>query len=188
MRLAGQHVLIATMMPADRGAPGWEHAVVYAIDAQSGREVARRVLPDPVPVAAMVIEGSTLHVVATRKGEAVYWYGLSTGDLAARHRRVVSVSGPRHDDVLDAWATPEGALWLELDAIVDSEVPAQAGGPPEGHTRPDGHLVGHAFADVDGELAEPLYDPTALEVPPHGSGACARGADLYATVPGRWSP
>ena len=51
VRVVGQNVLVATMMPRDASAPGWEHAVVYAIDARTGVEVARRVLPDPVPVA-----------------------------------------------------------------------------------------------------------------------------------------
>src|ERR1700733_10369455 len=66
VRVVGQNVLVATMMPRDAGAPGWEPAVFYAIHARPGAEVPRRVLPDPVPVAAMVVESGVVHVVATR--------------------------------------------------------------------------------------------------------------------------
>ena len=37
VRVAGEHVVVATMMPRDPSAPGWEHAVVYALDARTGR-------------------------------------------------------------------------------------------------------------------------------------------------------
>src|SRR5580698_4988395 len=111
VRVTAQNVLVATMMPRDATAPGWEHAVVYAIDARTGSEVARRVLPDPVPVAAMVVEAGVLDVVATRKGEPIFWYGLSVADLTPCHRRIVAVDEP-HEDVLDAWASPDGGLWL----------------------------------------------------------------------------
>src|SRR5580658_3821839 len=67
VRVVGSTVIVATMMPRDSNA-GWEHAVVYVLDAVSGAEVARRVLPDPVPVAAMAVFGGVVHIVATRKG------------------------------------------------------------------------------------------------------------------------
>ena len=61
------------MMPRDSKAPRWEHAVVYVLDARTGIEIARRVLPDPVPVGAMVVEDGVVHVISTRKGEPVFW-------------------------------------------------------------------------------------------------------------------
>src|SRR5580698_2344101 len=56
VRVVGSTVVVATMMPRDSNAPGWEHAVIYVLDAVSGVEVARRVLPDAVPVAAMAVD------------------------------------------------------------------------------------------------------------------------------------
>ena len=135
MRIVGQNVIVATMMPRDASAPGWEHAAVYAIDARTGVEVARRVLPDPVPVAAMVIEAGVLHVVATRRGEPIFWYALSPADLVPRHRRTLSLAAG-HDDVLEAWAAPEGGLWLELEAATGTD--AQQ------------HALAYAFADGGG--------------------------------------
>src|ERR1700738_3262220 len=118
-RVIGQNVVVASMMPRDANAPGWEHAVVYALDARTGVEVARRVLPDPVPIAAMVVEAGLVHVVATRKGEPILWYALSPVDLVPQHRRIVTLAAStRHEDVLDAWAAPDGGLWLELDVTI----------------------------------------------------------------------
>ncbi len=62
-----------------------------------------------------------MHVVATRKGEPIFWYALSLLDLAPRHRNVVATAGIRHDDVLDAWAAPDGGLWLELEASTGTD-------------------------------------------------------------------
>jgi hypothetical protein len=173
VRVAAQNVLVATMMPRDAAAPGWEHAVVYAIDARTGSEVARRVLPDPVPVAAMVVEAGVLHVVATRKGEPIFWYGLSVADLTPCHRRIVAVDEP-HEDVLDAWASPDGGLWLELDTLAGA----------------DGrHALAHAFADSNGARAVFTYEEGAgVEGGPLARDACAGGLELFAPVPGKWMP
>src|SRR5579859_4117917 len=57
VRVVGEYVIVATMPPDDPAASGWEHAVLYALEIANGRECARRVLPDPVPIAAMVIGG-----------------------------------------------------------------------------------------------------------------------------------
>src|SRR5580692_9790265 len=116
VRVAGTIVIVATMMPRDPQAARWEHAVLYALDAHTGIEIARRVLPDPVPVAAMVVEDGVVHVVSTRSGEPIFWYALTPAELVPCHRRIVALAdGVQHDDVLDAWATPDGGLWLELD-------------------------------------------------------------------------
>jgi hypothetical protein len=176
VRIVGSNVLIATMAPRDASAPGWEHAVIYAIDARTGVEVARRVLPDPVPVAAMVIEGGILHLVATRRGEPIFWYALRPADLVPRHRRIVALGADaRHDDVLEAWASPDGGLWLELDAVF-------GGGVRRASL--------YAFADPAGT------DPAACahqdEVEGEGAvaarDACAGGHELFVPVDGRWSP
>jgi hypothetical protein len=175
VRIAGANVLVATMMPPDANAPGWEHAVVYAIDARTGVEVARRVLPDPVPVAAMVVDAGVLHVVSTRRGEPVFWYALSPADLVPRHRRIVSlVPGARHDDVLEAWASPDGGLWLELDGALGPAAP---------------HAVVYAFVDAEG--GAPASCARQDEIP-EGDGAsardaCAGGHELFAPVDGRWT-
>src|ERR1019366_3257304 len=118
VRVASSTVIVATMMPRDPKAPRWEHAVVYVLDAATGIEIARRVLPDPVPVAAMVVEDGVVHVISTRKGEPIFWYALTATDLVPNHRRIVTVAdGVDHDDVLDAWATPDGGLWLEFETL-----------------------------------------------------------------------
>src|SRR5947209_4076338 len=54
VRIAGTCVYVATMAPVDDAAPGWEHATIYAIDVETGRVLASRALPDPMPVAAMI--------------------------------------------------------------------------------------------------------------------------------------
>ncbi|MGO9838395.1 MAG: hypothetical protein ACLP1X_29800 [Polyangiaceae bacterium] len=175
VRVVGSTVVVATMMPRDSSAPGWEHAIIYVLDALSGVEIARRVLPDPVPVAAMAFDGGTIHVVATRRGEPVFWYALSPMELAPRHRRVVGIGDDlRHEDVLDAWATPDGGLWLELDATLG----------PEGaraHT--------YSFVDPDGGPAVTrLNDEHAAAAnPPLARDACAGGHELFVPLDGRWS-
>lgn len=175
VRVAGHNVLVATMMPRDATAPGWEHAVVYAIDARTGVEVARRVLPDPVPVAAMVVDAGVLHVVATRRGEPIFWYALSPADLVPRHRRIVAFpQGARHDDVLEAWATPDGGLWLELDAAMGADAR---------------HALVYAFADGAGEGPASFSHQDAVEDESAATArdACAGGHELFAPVDGRWS-
>jgi hypothetical protein len=175
VRVAGPSVVVATMMPRDANAAGWEHAVVYALDPRTGVEIARRVLPDPVPVAAIAIEAGLVHVVATRKGEPIFWYALSPVDLVPQHRRIVGLAAAtRHDDVLDAWAAPDGGLWLELDASIGAEsrralayVFADAGGA----TR---EVCAHD-ADLAGDGAAPARD------------ACAGGNELFAPLGGRWT-
>jgi hypothetical protein len=173
VRVVGQNIVVATMMPRDLEAPGWEHAVLYALDARTGVEVARRVLPDPVPVAAMVVESGTLHVVATRKGEPIFWYALTPAALVPKHRRIVRVAGRGHDDVLDAWAAPDGGLWLELDAA----------------TGADGrHALTYAFA-VPEDLAPAACvhgDDVIAEGGTLARDACAGGHELFAPVEGRW--
>src|SRR5215472_2311742 len=114
VRIAGGRVFVATAEPSDPDAPGWEHAVIFALDAGRGRPTAVRALPDPVPVAAMVLESDSVHVVATRPGEPIFWYALRTGDLLPQHRRTISLVEERAD-VLDAWASSDGGLWLEVE-------------------------------------------------------------------------
>jgi hypothetical protein len=175
VRVVEHAVVVATMMPRDAEAPGWEHAIVYALDARTGVEIARRVLPDPVPVGAIVVEGGLVHVVATRRGEPIYWYALSASDLAPHHRRVVHLTaGAQHDDVLDAWAGPDGSLWLELDVTA---------GPEARHT------LAYLFADAAGHTREVSVHEELVT----GDGAapardaCAGGHELFAPVDGRWS-
>jgi|HubBroStandDraft_6_1064221.scaffolds.fasta_scaffold75866_1 hypothetical protein len=174
VRVVGSTVVVATMMPRDSNAPGWEHAVIYVLDAASGGEVARRVLPDAVPVAAMAVDSGIVHVVATRKGEPIFWYALSPAELVPVHRRMVAIGDAvTHDDVLDAWATADGGLWLELDAtLLESGVRA--------HT--------YAFAPHDGGPAVTCLNdehPTAAN-PPLARDACAGDRDLFVPLDGRW--
>jgi outer membrane protein assembly factor BamB len=175
VRVAGTTVLVATMMPRDPKAPRWEHAVVYVLDAHTGIEIARRVLPDPVPVAAMVVDDGIVHVVSTRKGEPIFWYALTPAELVPCHRRIVAVAdGLQHDDVLDAWATPDGGLWLELDAAVDAE---------------SERVRSFAFADPDGApVAQRVNEGRFfVEGPPVAHDACAGGHELFVPMGGRWS-
>ena len=172
--VTGNTVVVATMMPRDPNAPRWEHAVIYVLDARTGVEIARRVLPDPVPVAAMVVEDGVVHVVSTLRDEPVFWYALTPGELVPLHRRIISIAGGlRHEDVLDAWGTPDGGLWLELDVTSDHE-PAR--------------LPAYVFADQSGAPASPQVrtDRSATEGPPFAHDACAGGHELFAPVDGRW--
>jgi hypothetical protein len=171
LRVVGENVVVATMMPRDARAPGWEHAVLYVIEAQTGAVVARRELPDPVPVAAMVVESGVVHVVATRRGEPIFWYALSPADLVPRHRRIVTLA-TRHDDVLEAWASPDGGLWLELEASTESDAR---------------HSLAYAFADGAGGLT-PTYrqEDDGVAGTPVARDACGGGHELFAPVDGRW--
>jgi hypothetical protein len=175
VRVAGTTVIVATMMPRDPKAPRWEHAVVYVLDAHTGIEIARRVLPDPVPVAAMVVDDGIVHVVSTRKGEPIFWYALTPDELVPCHRRIVAVTdGLQHDDVLDAWATPDGGLWLELDAAVEAE---------------SERVRSFAFADPSGSpvAARASEGRFRAEGPPVAHDACAGGHDLFVPLGGRWT-
>ncbi len=173
VRVVGQNVVVATMMPRDAQAAGWEHAVLYALDARTGVEIARRVLPDPVPVAAMVVDGGVLHVVATRKSEPIFWYALAPASLVPRHRRIVRIVNGGHDDVLDAWAAPDGGLWMELDAATGAD----------GH-----HSLAYAFAEPDGAASATCVhgDEVVAEGPFLARDACSGGHELFAPVDGRW--
>ena len=119
VRIVGGCVYVASMLPRDDDAPGWEHPVIYALDAHTGQVVARRALPDPVPVSAMMAGDGVVHVIATRKGEPIFWYTLQAVDLLPGHRRVIELDrDPRHEDVLDAWLSPGGGVWLELESAM----------------------------------------------------------------------
>ena len=122
VRVGADRIYVATLGPSDPDATGWEHATIYALDALSGRVISERLLPDPVPVAAMILDGESLHVLATRHGEPVFWYALDAYDLKPRHRRplfvdIASVERGGRWDVLDAWASADGGIWLELDSV-----------------------------------------------------------------------
>ncbi|MCL2447557.1 MAG: hypothetical protein FWD17_01280 [Polyangiaceae bacterium] len=172
VRVVGHVVVVATMCPRDPAAPGWEHAVVYALDAQTGTEIARRALPDPLPIAAMVFEGGLLHIVAARRGEPIYWYALSLDDLKAQHRRVAAAAAAHHDDVLDAWVTPEGGLWFELDVPV-------AGATTRAQT--------YAFSDASGATTVRVHSEREVaEGPSLAHDASAGGRDLFVPSDGRW--
>jgi hypothetical protein len=174
VRIAGEYVVVATMASGDPAAPDWTHAIVYVLDATTGMEVARRVLPDPMPVAALIVAAGEVHVVATRRGEPIFWYILSNPDLTPRHRRVVVTTGDiEHDDVLDAWAVPTGDLWLEIYAVAGDE-------------------QRHVFACVHAATiakspATCGYEETpAVECTAVARDACAEGDELFAPVEGRW--
>jgi hypothetical protein len=174
VRVVGHIVIVATMAPTDPSAPGWEHAVLYALDAATGIELARRVLPDPVPVAALVVDAGEVHVVATRRGEPIFWYALLLPDLVPKHRRIVELAGGlQHDDVLDAWASPDGGLWLELEAALS------AGGR---------HVLAYAFAAAadSSPVACAYEDRLGPDAPSSARDACAGGHELFAPVDGRW--
>ncbi len=120
VRIAGERVYVATMAPGDPQAPAWEHATLYALEAATGRVVATRALPDPVPVAAMIVEGAIVHVLATRPGEPIFWYALDVYDLRPHHRRALTLNAgarARGADVLEAWASADGGIWMELDGV-----------------------------------------------------------------------
>jgi hypothetical protein len=175
VRVVGQHVVVATMAPREAAAPGWEHATIYLLEARTGAEVARRILPDPVPVAAMIVHAGQVHVIATRRGEPVFWYSLSPHHLAAHHRRVVALADDvRHDDVLDAWGAPDGGLWLELEGAFGAEGrSAQAYALVDGaNAAPASCAHEEACADSSGALARD---------------ACAGEGELFAPVSGYWN-
>ena len=123
------------------------------------------------PVAAMVVQGETVHVVATRRGEPIYWYALSAADLTALHRLPLAPrEGGTDDDVLDAWATPGGGLWLELDHF-----PSRA--------------RAYAFAEPAGAPPAVRLEggPASADGPAFAQDACAGDYDLFVPVDGRWT-
>jgi hypothetical protein len=170
VRVAGELVYVATQVPVDPAAVGWEHAVVYAIDAARGTVVAHRTLADPAPVAAMVIEGRALHLVATRPGEPVFWYALATPDLVPVHRRVALLDhDARQADVLDAWASPDGGLWLEIEAA-------------QGDGRSSQHSYSFLGAAPTDRCTHVVVDRTGRLRPGQPADACAAGRALLVPV------
>jgi hypothetical protein len=166
VRIAGERVYVATMAPTDPAAPGWEHATVFSLDATTGRVAAKRMLPDPAPVAAMVVDGDVLHVLSTRHGEPVFWYVLDAFDLRPRHRRALALDRAAHWDVLEAWASADGGIWMELDAV-------------------GGDRRVYAFAKDDKvRLARRGKEATEPELAPRD--ACCVGSTLYAPSAGAW--
>jgi hypothetical protein len=115
VRTTGEFVVVAAMGMAEDAA-GWEHATVVVLDAATGKVAGRRVLPDPVPVSSLAVEGHVVQIVATSPGESLFTYALSIPNLRPLHRGVVRLEDPGRFDVLDAWALPGGGLWLELEA------------------------------------------------------------------------
>ena len=174
IRMASECIYIATMLPRDDDAPGWEHAVIYALDAHTGKVVARRSLPDPVPVSAMMASDGVLHVIATRKGEPIFWYALSTVDLLPRHRRIVDLDrDARYEDVLDGWAVADGGVWLELEGAV-------------------GGARGRAYAFVgDGSSSGITQthddDVAGADWGSPARDACIGGNTLFAPLAGAWT-
>ncbi len=173
VRIAGTCVYVATMAPVDEGAPGWEHATIYALDVDTGKVLAKRALPDPVPVAAMVAQAGVVHVLATRKGEPIFWYALEAPDLAPRHRRLVELDRDgRREDVLDAWASPDGGVWLELEGAL-------------------GATGGRAYAYVGAEESFAVAqthrdDVAAADWGAPSRDACCAGLELFAPLAGTW--
>jgi hypothetical protein len=114
VRTAGDTVFVAAMGVSEE-TPGWEHATIYAIEGAGGKVSARRRLPDPMPVAALVVEGHLVHAVSTRPEEPVYGYVLTAPELRPVLRFPIPLEDARRPDVLDAWALADGGLWLELE-------------------------------------------------------------------------
>jgi hypothetical protein len=173
VRIAGEHVYVATMPPPDPAALGWEHAVVFALEAATGRVVAKRELPDPAPVAAMIVDGPVVHVLATRHGEPVFWYALDAFDLRPRHRRALALDGVNANgreaneawDVLEAWSSADGGIWMELDGVSAGRL--------------------YAFAKDETVLLAPrAAESTELDLAPRD--ACCVGHTLYAPSAGNW--
>jgi hypothetical protein len=173
VRIAGTCVYVATMAPSDDAAPGWEHATIYALDVETGRVIASRMIPDPVPVAAMMALGGVVHVIATRKGEPISWYALTTADLTPMHRRIVELDRDgRREDVLDAWASPDGGVWLELEGIVGAS---------------GGRAYAFVGADESGATAQTHTDDVAAaDWGAPARDACCGGRELYAPLAGSW--
>ena len=171
VRIAGERVYVTTMEPGDPQAPAWEHATVYALEAATGRVVASRALPDPVPVAAMIVDGAMVHVLATRAGEPIFWYALDAYDLRPHHRRALTLTAgarARGADVLEAWASADGGIWMELDGI--------AGGRRTFAFAKDDHVT---IAPRAKEASGP--DPDSPLTP---RDACCVGHTLYAPSAG----
>jgi hypothetical protein len=114
----------------------------------------------------MIVDGAIVHVLATRHGEPVFWYVLDAFDLSPRHRRALALDRAAHWDVLEAWASADGGIWMELDA---------SGG---------GRRV-YAFAKDDTvTLAPRAKEATEPDLAPRD--ACCVGHTLYAPSAGVW--
>lgn len=78
-----------------------------------------------------------------------------------------------HEDVLEAWAAPDGGLWLELEAAGSPDTP---------------HALAYAFADSDGTTpAVWPREESPAEGVPAARDAFAGGQDSFAPVDGRWT-
>jgi hypothetical protein len=165
VRTSGDCVFVAAMATKG-GAPGWDHATAYAIDAASGRVVARRELPDPVPVASLGVEGRLLTVIATRADELVHGYALSIPDLHPVARYSIALGEARRADVLDAWTLSGGGLWLELD---EGETSYASVADPSGASRVSARSVlrvgGAASARDACESERALFVPAGKDAP-----------------------
>jgi hypothetical protein len=131
VRTFGDFVFVAAMGVSD-GAREWNHATIFALEAKSGKVAARRMLPDPVPVASLVVQDALIHAVATAPEEPVFAYALTIPDLRPVHRCHVGLVDAPGADVLDAWALPGGGLWLELEGGQGSALYISV---TDGHTR-----------------------------------------------------
>ena len=114
----------------------------------------------------MIVDGEIVHVLATRHGEPVFWYALDAFDLRPRHRRALSLDRAAHWDVLEAWASADGGIWMELDAT-------------------GGDRRVYAFAKDDTVILAPrAKEATEPELAPRD--ACCVGHTLYAPSAGAW--
>ena len=175
VRVAGTTVIVATMMPRDPKAPRWEHAVVYVLDAHTGIEIARRVLPDPVPVAAMVVDDGSF--TSSRRARA----SPSSGTPSPRPSscRAIAASSP--------WPTGSSTT------TCSTRGPRPTAGCGSSSTRPptaeSARVRSFAFADPSGPPVAARVNEGRLlaEGPPVAHDACAGGHELFVPLDGRWS-
>ncbi len=112
VRVVGEVVTIAATPTIAHS--GWQHAEVVTLNAESGRVMSQRRLPDPVPPSTMIASVTQLRIIATRAEEPAFLYALTPGSLLPVSRSQLEESDCASLDIVDAWG--EGReLWCHLD-------------------------------------------------------------------------
>jgi hypothetical protein len=158
VRIVGDVVTIAATPAISH--PGWQHAEVVTLEAATGRPIAQRWLPDPVPPSALVVDESAVRIVATRASEPVFLYTLEPKTLEPVARERLDAGDAAAVDIVDAWG--HGAdMWCQI------ETPSRAARLFAHKTDPRPALV---WLPIDvGVIREPCLADGALFVPLTGT-------------------
>ena len=175
VRVAGTTVIVATMMPRDPKAPRWEHAVVYALDAHTGIEIARRVLPDPV--------------------RSRPWWWTTASSTSSRREGASRSSGTRSRRPISCPAIAASSRWPTGSSTTTCSTrgprpTAGSGSSSTRRSRASRRACEASRSPI--RAASPVASRVSegrqlAEGPPIANDACAGGHELFVPRDGRWS-